>query len=133
VVSAGEEGSGVSRGELTAFLSGDAVLESGRRMFPDCGLCCHERVPDRLIVAASAFGVLGFRGSWSCRTCAGEGEPVKRWRDSSRASRCVGGSIVGVDVSRALSCTALGVPDAEGVGVAFSGLRLRARSGEQMS
>jgi hypothetical protein len=64
----GEEGSGVSRGEVVEFLSGDVdTPERGLRMLPtpDCGLLCHESVPDR--PNAAAFGV-GFFGSTSSRT-----------------------------------------------------------------
>jgi hypothetical protein len=61
----GEEGSGVLVGEVVVDLSGDReAMESGRRMLPDCGLCFHERVPERPNAAAL---VAGFFGSMSSR------------------------------------------------------------------
>lgn len=48
----GEEGSEVSREE-------GAAMESGRRMLPDCGLRCHDSVPERPRAAALGAGFLG--------------------------------------------------------------------------
>lgn len=124
--SAGEEGSGVPRGEFVEFLSGPDRTDSGRRTLPDCGRLCHESVPER--PNAAALGA-GFFGSSSSRSCAGD--PVRRCSESSRADCCDGGSMVGVGVSAALSCTSRGVSAAErsdcGV-VGLSGESERARS-----
>lgn len=123
----GEEGSGVSCGEPVVPLSAEFdVIDRGLRMLPDCGLRCHESVPER--PNAAALGV-GFFGSSSSRTWAGE--PVSRCSESSWADCCDGRSIVGVDVSAAFSCTFRGLSAAErnDCGVeGLSGDRERARS-----
>lgn len=75
---------------------------------PDCGLLCHDSVPER--PNAAALGV-GFFGSSSSRTWAGE--PVKRCSESSRADCCEDGSIAGVGVPAAFSCTFRGLSAAE--------------------
>ena len=106
----GEEGSGVSRGDAAAERSGDLdAMESGRRMLPDCGLCFHDRVPERPSAAALVTGFLGSVSS----TALGAGEPVRRCSDSSRAASCGGGLMAGVGVLAAFSCTARGVSAAE--------------------
>lgn len=78
----GEEGAESSSKDVVSVRCavGDTT-DTGRRMLPDCGLrCCHDSVPDRR--NAAALGA-GFFGSASSR--ARSGEPVRRWRESSRA------------------------------------------------
>ena len=97
----GEEvGSGVC---VVEARSGERdATESGRRMLPDCGLCFHERVPDRPSAAALVAGFLGSTSS-----------SVMGWSWSPRVASCEGGLMVGMGVLMACSCTALGVPVVE--------------------
>lgn len=107
-VGSGEEGSGEGRGEVAVARSGDLeAIERGRRRLPDCGLCFQERVPERPRAAALVAGFLG-----------------------SVSSRVTGGSMVGVGVCAAFSCSVRGLSAAErGVeGEGLSGEMDRARS-----
>jgi hypothetical protein len=124
----GDEGSGVLVGDVVADLSGDLeAMERGRRRLPDCGLCFHERVPERPNAAALAIGFFGSMSS----SVTGAGSLVSRCNDSSRAMSGGGGLITGAGVLAAFSCTLRGVPAAErsdcGV-VGLSGDMERARS-----
>jgi hypothetical protein len=124
----GEDGSGVSRGELAALLSAKpAAIERGRRALPalDCGLRCHESVPDR--PNAAALGAVFFGSSPSGASAGGL---VRRCKESSRADCCDGGSIAGVGVSVSVAdCSDCGVCVGVCVGVVgLSGDRVRARS-----
>lgn len=123
MLGSGEAGSGVSRGDAAADRSGEReAMDSGRRKLPDCGLCFHERVPER--PRAAALGA-GFLGSVSSRVM-GAGEPVRRWSESSRAVSWGGGLIVGVGVEAALSCMLRGLSAA----VACSDWGVEGLSGE---
>lgn len=85
VVGSGDEGSGVLVGDVVADLSGDLeAIESGRLKLPDCGLCFHERVPERPNAAALAAGFLGSMSSM----VMGAGSLVRRCSESSRAWSC---------------------------------------------
>jgi hypothetical protein len=107
----GEAGSGVLVGDVLPDLSGDLeAIESGRRMLPDCGLCFHERVPERPNAAALATGFFGSVSS----SVMGAGSLVRRWSESSRAVvSCNGGLMTGAGVLAAFSCMLRGVPAAE--------------------
>jgi hypothetical protein len=124
----GDEGSGVLVGDVVADLSGDLeAMERGLRRLPDCGLCFHDRVPERPNAAALAAGFFGSMSS----SVMGAGSLVRRCSDSSRAVSGSGGLMTGAGVLAALSCTLRGVPAAErsdcGV-VGLSGDMERARS-----
>lgn len=98
--------------ELRSGRVGD--MDSGRRMLPDCGLCFHERVPER--PNAAALLATGFLGSMSsivvmvsslCGASCGGGEDVRSSAAAAVGSR--GGAMEGVGVLAAFSCTSRGV------------------------
>ena len=85
----------------------------------DCGLCFHERVPERPNAAALATGRLGSVSS----SVMGAGSLVSRCRESSRAWSCwAGGFMTGVGVLAAFSCMLRGVPVAERMDCGVEGL-----------